>query len=72
MAGFIGKVLATATGIAVYELAVRPLVASRLMGGKAELTEEDELIRELDDADAELSRAERELDAQDQEFLDEE
>lgn len=70
MAGFVGKVLATATGIAVYELAVRPLVASRLMGSKGELSGEDELAQELDDADAELERAERELNEQDTAFLE--
>ena len=69
MAGFFGKVAATAAGIALYEVAVRPLIASRLMGKEAQLNEDAELERELDDADRELARAEAELDAQDEEFL---
>ena len=70
MAGWFGKVAATAAGIALYEVGVRPLIASRLMGKEAQLDEQAELERELDDADRELERAERELDAQDAALLD--
>ncbi len=70
MAGFAGKVVATAAGIALYEVVVRPLVASRLMGSQDELEDGDDVNRELDEADAELARAERELDAEDEGFLD--
>ncbi len=71
MAGsFIGKVLATASGIAVYEIVVRPLVASRLMGPSDEPSEAAELERELDESDARLAEAERELAAQDRALLE--
>ncbi|MEE8508447.1 MAG: hypothetical protein V3T07_05225 [Myxococcota bacterium] len=71
MAGsFIGKVLATASGIAVYEIVVRPRVASRLMGTSAEPSEAAELERELDESDARLAEAERELAAQDRALLE--
>lgn len=68
MAGFFGKVLATATGIAVYELGVRPLIADRF-GARAAAQElsEDELDSELEESDAQLAQLEAEIRAEERE-----